>query len=110
MEVIKEATLFSFRPDLVVVIYEGRLIFAVEIKNPGQTVQNVEASEIAGGQCLDYLKGMKQQGLDQPFVLLSTYNSTSIVRLPGWNQPTQIFWQRELRMSETSHKRDTLHV
>lgn len=32
--VVKEATMFSLRPDLVVVEYEGRLLLAVEIKNP----------------------------------------------------------------------------
>jgi hypothetical protein len=82
-DVIKEATLFSLRPDLVVVIYEGRVLFAVEVKNPerGDTPGLLFSAETAAGQVLAYLKGLKQQGIDQPFALLSTYNESVIVRL-----------------------------
>jgi hypothetical protein len=77
MTVIKEATLFSLRPDLVVVRHEGFLLFAVEVKNPGSSVFQ---SETASGQTLNYLKGLKQQGLEHPFAMLSTYNQSVIAR------------------------------
>eukprot|EP00977_Amphora_coffeiformis_P029671 scaffold42243_cov168-Amphora_coffeaeformis.AAC.1 len=77
--VVKEATLFSLRPDLVVVVYEGRVLFAAEIKNPSSS-EDVFAAETAAGQTLDYLKGLKRMGIDQPFALLSTYNESVIVR------------------------------
>ena len=80
LQVVKEATLFSLRPDLVVVLDElGRLLMAAEIKNPAD---GVFTAETAAGQCLDYLKALKQQGIDWPFVLLSTYNKTIIATLP----------------------------
>jgi Family of unknown function (DUF5898) len=77
MKVIKEATLFSLRPDLVVVRHEGFLLFAVEVKNPGSSVFQ---SETASGQTLNYLKGLKQHGLEHPFAMLSTYNESVIAR------------------------------
>ena len=85
MGVVKEASLFSLRPDLVVVMHEGCVLFVVEVKNPisldSTTVsEGVFQSETAGGQTLDYLYGLKQQGLDHPFALLSTYNESVIVR------------------------------
>jgi predicted metal-binding protein len=84
--VVKEATLFALRPDLIVVFHEGRVLFVVEVKNP-PTVKHPEhrdsifTAETAAGQTLAYLKGLKQNGIDQPFALLSTYNESVIVRL-----------------------------
>jgi hypothetical protein len=82
-DAIKEATLFSLRPDLVVVVYKGRVLFAVEVKNPEKrdTPGLLFSAETAAGQLLAYLKGLKQQGIDQPFALLSTYNESVIVSL-----------------------------
>jgi hypothetical protein len=77
--VIKEATLFSLRPNLIMVVYEDRVLFTVEIKSPSKE-GDVFNAETAAGQTLDYLKGLKQYGIDQPFALLSTYNESVIVR------------------------------
>lgn len=85
--VVMEATLFSLRPDLFAVKFQGQLLFAVEVKNPPVTSNegyvDVFKSETAGGQCFDYLKGLKQQGIDHPFVMLSTFNESVIVMLKG---------------------------
>lgn len=93
-KVVKEATLFSLRPDLLVFILEGRLLLVAEVKNPGKLKKpatgeaetHVFNSETAGGQTWDYLKALKQQGIDWPFALLSTYNQTVIAWLPDDEQ------------------------
>lgn len=76
--VVMEATLLSLRPDLFAVKFQGQLLFAVEVKNPPVTSNEGYVddfkSETAGGQCFDYLKGLKQQGIDHPFVMLSAFN------------------------------------
>lgn len=78
--VIIEATLFSLRPNLIVVVCEGRILFTVEIKNPAsEDPSSVFTAETAAGQSLDHLKSEKQMGIDQPFALLSTYNESVIV-------------------------------
>ena len=82
ISVVKEATLFSLRPDLVVVFVNGYLLFIVEIKNPSKNDDAVFVSETAGGQVLDYGKVNQQSGLDCPFVILSTYNHSVIATLP----------------------------
>jgi Family of unknown function (DUF5898) len=108
-EVVKEATLFSLRPDIVVVLYEGRLLFAVEIRNP-KTAQGDDSdifkTRSAAGQCLNNLKGMKQQGMDHPFVLLSTYNSSTIVRLADDDQKyEEILVEGSKNLKEKPEKR-----
>ena len=79
-EVITEASLFSVRPDLVVVTYKGRIIFMVEVKNPSSSHLQVFLSEVAAGQCHEYNLVQKQAGTDQPFVLLSTFIHPNKIR------------------------------
>ena len=76
-EVLKEATVFSLRPHLVVVKYQGRILIAVEIKNPGGNTSIFEAEETAG-QVYDYLKGLRKYGNDAPIVILSNYREMVI--------------------------------
>ena len=73
--VIMEASLFSLRPDLVVVV------FLAEVKNPlSEESKDDFNAETAAGQALDYGLMLKQSGIDQPFVLVSTYNRSVIAR------------------------------
>ena len=86
-EVVMEATLFSLRPDILVVFYQGRLLFLFEIKNPPQ-VKSVDVfeSETFAGQGFDYCSVLKQSGVDHPFVLLSTYNQSAIARFTNGDE------------------------
>eukprot|EP00529_Nitzschia_sp_RCC80_P001725 CAMPEP_0113452774 /NCGR_PEP_ID=MMETSP0014_2-20120614/7017_1 /TAXON_ID=2857 /ORGANISM="Nitzschia sp." /LENGTH=879 /DNA_ID=CAMNT_0000344151 /DNA_START=499 /DNA_END=3138 /DNA_ORIENTATION=+ /assembly_acc=CAM_ASM_000159 len=79
--VVKEFSLFSLRPDLIVVTRHGRIALIVEVKNPSKP-SVIFSSEDAAGQVLDYLKVMLQQGTQVPIALLSTYNETSIATFP----------------------------
>ena len=83
VSVVKEASLFSLRPDLIVVLLNGRLFFVVEVKNPSddKSSEDVFKAETVAGQVLDYLNALKQQGMDWPFALLTTYNNSAIVWL-----------------------------
>ena len=82
LEVVKEFSLFSLRPDLIVITRYGRIVLIVEVKNPSK-LSVVFANDSAAGQVLDYLKVMLQQGTKVPIVLLSTYNETSIATFPN---------------------------
>lgn len=58
------ATLFSRRPDLVMIRFQGQTLFAIEVKNPGipdikGPDKNVFTAESVAGWTLDYLKGLK---------------------------------------------------
>eukprot|EP00529_Nitzschia_sp_RCC80_P009560 CAMPEP_0113477992 /NCGR_PEP_ID=MMETSP0014_2-20120614/20502_1 /TAXON_ID=2857 /ORGANISM="Nitzschia sp." /LENGTH=794 /DNA_ID=CAMNT_0000371121 /DNA_START=11 /DNA_END=2393 /DNA_ORIENTATION=- /assembly_acc=CAM_ASM_000159 len=81
ISVVKEATLFSLRPDLVVVVVNGYILFVCEIKNPSDKDHDVFTSETAAAQALDYAFVNQQNGMDWPFVILSTYNHSVIATL-----------------------------
>ena len=91
VDVFGEMSLFSLRPDLVVVKVRntGSIILVVEVKNPpidtgdrSQTGNEAfESSMSLAGQVYDYLKAMVQSGHEMPFVLLTNYQEMYIARL-----------------------------
>ena len=82
LEVVRETSFFSLHPGLVAVVYQGRILFVLEIKNPPtKDDEDLFKSETTAGQVLDYLMALRQQGITCPFVFLSTYNNTVLARL-----------------------------
>jgi hypothetical protein len=76
-----EITLYTLRPDMVVVLrHEGRMIFVIEVKSPGKE-NEVFSSENTGGQIWSYLHAMKQLGNDLPMGAIMTYNKIALVTL-----------------------------
>jgi hypothetical protein len=67
IQVFCEMTIFSLRPNLIVVMHPALgVILVVEVKNPGE---KVFTSKHIAGQCYDYLKGMVRLGHSTPFVV-----------------------------------------
>jgi len=95
-EIFGEMSLFSMRPDLVVVKLKqtGSIILIVEVKNPPLDMSNTGSSprqskneEFASsptlaGQVYDYLKAMVQSGHEMPFVVLSNNKEMYLARIP----------------------------
>jgi hypothetical protein len=78
-DVYPEASLFSYRPDIVVVHHSVLgIALLVEIKKPGHTVFTEHQ---VGGQVFDYLMGMRSSGIVTPFAVLSTYDQMCIAHL-----------------------------
>lgn len=108
-QVVKEDTLFSMGPHLIVVLVDERVLLIVEVKNPGQignqdNPTNAFNSITAGGQTLNYLKALKQQGIDYPFVLLSTYTDTVIATLPNETQKYSEILEKGIEESQVRDK------
>jgi hypothetical protein len=80
-QVFCEVTIFSLRPDLIVVMHPNLgVILVVEVKNPGE---KVFTSKHIAGQIHDYLKGMVRLGHSTPFVVLCSYEEMVFARLTG---------------------------
>eukprot|EP00978_Attheya_sp_CCMP212_P031859 scaffold121989_cov44-Attheya_sp.AAC.1 len=76
-----EVTIFSLRPDLLVVMHPSLgVILVVEVKTPGE---KVFTSKHIAGQIHDYLKGMARLGHSTPFVVLCSYENMVFARLTG---------------------------
>ena len=84
LQVYSEMSIFSLRPDLIVVMHPTLgLVLVVEVKNPGEVV--FTSNHIAG-QIYDYLKGKQRQGHATPFVVLTSFDKMAIARLDGGNK------------------------
>jgi hypothetical protein len=72
-----EVSLFSYRPDIVVVHHSTLgIVLVIKVKKPGASVF---ASKDVGGQIYDYLMGETSMGVAFPFAVLSTYDEMCIV-------------------------------
>ena len=79
LSVRPEISLFSYRPDIVVVMHKCfGIVLVVEVKKPGH---EVFTSPSVGGQVYDYLVGMLAGGVSRPFVVLSSYDRMVIAHL-----------------------------
>ncbi len=77
--VLKEMSIFSLRPDLVIIQHsEHGIVLIIEVKMPGD---NLMKSEHIAGQVADYLMGMTCPGNQRPFVLLSSYDKACLCHL-----------------------------
>ena len=74
--VSQEMSIFSMRPDVVVVRRNSIIVLVVEVKNPGGRGHVVVQCENAAGQMYDYSMGLRQMGVDYPIVCLSTYDNS----------------------------------
>jgi Family of unknown function (DUF5898) len=79
LSVRPEISLFSYRPDIIVVMHKRiGIILVVEVKKPGL---EVFTSHSVGGQVYDYLVGMFAGGVSRPFAVLSSYDRMVIAHL-----------------------------
>ena len=86
VDVGQEISIFSMRPDVVVVRWQATIILVIEVKNPGEDGKLVIQDNRAAGQVYDYSMGLYQMGITHPFVCLSTYDYMRIgtlVASPG---------------------------
>ena len=86
VDVGQEISIFSMRPDVVVVRWQATIILVIEVKNPGEDGKLVVQDNRAAGQVYDYSMGLYQMGITHPFVCLSTYDYMRIgtlVASPG---------------------------
>ena len=82
----KEMSLFSLRPDLILVIHKKTrgIILIIEVKMPGK---EVFTSQGIAKQVSDYLLLQYRLGNTMPFVLLSSYREACLCHLkPGCGQ------------------------
>ena len=77
-KVVTEMSIFSMRPDIVVVRWNTAIVLVVEVKNPCDCSESVVLNKFAAGQCYDYAMGLRQMGIDRPFVCLTTYTHLRI--------------------------------
>ena len=74
-----EISVFSYRPDVIVVTHSTvGIILVVEVKKPGT---DVFSSHSVAGQVYDYLVGLLGMGVAVPFVVLTTYEEMVIAHL-----------------------------
>lgn len=79
LRVRPEISLFSYRPDIIVVQHSSYgIVLIVEVKKPGK---DVFTSHSVRGQVYDYLVGTLGVGISCPFALLSTYEQMVIAHL-----------------------------
>lgn len=79
LEIEPELSVFSYRPDIIVVTHSTLgIILVVEVKKPGA---DVFTSHSVAGQVYDYLVGMLGMGIARPFVVLTTYEEMVIAHL-----------------------------
>ena len=79
LEVQPEISVFSYRPDIIVVSHSTLgIILVVEVKKPGK---DVFTSHSVAGQVYDYLVGMLGMGITCPMVVLTTYEEMVIAHL-----------------------------
>ena len=87
-EVRPDISVFSYRPDIVVVFHEKLgVILVVEVKKPGDVVFT---SHSVAGQTYDYLVGNLGSGTSCPFAVLSCYDQMVIAHLDDDNRSRQI--------------------
>ena len=82
----KEMSLFSLRPDLILVIHKKTrgIVLIIEVKMPGK---EVFSSRGIAKQVSDYLMLQYRLGNNMPFVLLSSYREACLCHLkPGCGQ------------------------
>ena len=71
-----EVSLFSFRPDIVVIHHQDvGIALVVEVKKPGK---DVFTSQEVAGQVNTYGMGQLSSGIPAPFVILSSYDGMCI--------------------------------
>jgi hypothetical protein len=74
-----EISLFSYRPDIIVVTHSSfGVILILEVKKPGE---DVFTSHSVAGQVYDYLLGMLGIGISRSFAVLSTYEEMVMAHL-----------------------------
>ena len=78
VEIGMEVSIFSLRPDVVVLRYRTQIILVVEVKSPGPDGSTVVRLKTALGQQYDYAMGMRRMGIDNPFVVLTTYTHLQV--------------------------------
>jgi hypothetical protein len=92
-----EYSIFSLRPDIVVVSHSGRgIILVVEVKKPGNGV--FESHGVAG-QVFDYLVGELLAGNAAPFAVLSCYDEMCIAHLDDGGVSRNILTENAGRLS-----------
>lgn len=88
LSVRPEISLFSYRPDIIVVTHLlFGIVLVVEVKKPGF---DVFTSKSVSGQVYDYLVGMLARGVSQPFAVLSSYNQMVIAHLDDDGKSTEL--------------------
>jgi hypothetical protein len=119
-----EYTLFSYRPDIVVVIHETLgIIFVLEVKKPEKNSEESRAphrkprkasravkrvkyeagvfdSELVAGQVFDHLQGMINLEKATPFAILTTFDQAVLVWTPPGKSDDII--KEELEKFETN--------
>ena len=79
LSVRPEISLFSYRPDILVVMHKRiGIVLVVEVKKP---CLEVFTSQSVGGQVYDYLVGMLAGRVSRPFVVLSSYDRMVLAHL-----------------------------
>ena len=73
-----EISVFSYRPDVIVVQSTMGIVLVVKVKKPGT---DVFTSHSVAGQVYDYLVGLLGMGVAYPFVILTTYEEMVIAHL-----------------------------
>ena len=93
-----EYSIFSLRPDIVVVSHIGKgIVLVIEIKKPGDGV--FESHEV-GGQVFDYLVGELLSGVNTPFAVLSCYDEMCIAHLDDGGASREILDRNASQLSE----------
>ena len=86
LNVHMEISLYGKRPDILVVSWNGKVVFCVEVKAPETKQGEVFESGIVAGQIFDYLMTMKQLGVPHPLGAIMTYNGIRIVSLENFQE------------------------
>lgn len=66
--VCKEFSIFSMRPDILVVRWKWKIILVIEVENPGKDGSVVVRNTIPAGKVYDSAMVLHQMGMDHPFV------------------------------------------
>jgi hypothetical protein len=93
-----EFSIFSYRPDIIVVSHSTKgIIFVVEVKKPGV---GVFTSREVGGQVYDYLVGSLLSGVAAPFAVLSSYDELCIAHLNDGGVSREILTRNARNLSQ----------
>ena len=106
--VSKEILMVSMRPDVLVV--RGKYYPGDRCQSPGKNGELVVRNEYAAGQAYDNSMGLRQMGIDHPFVCLSTYDYMQIGTLQGtsddsFSEAVRKVEDAEHCMRRTNHRR-----